>query len=331
LPLRSPLSRAALGAGFALAASLPVSGLDLGLPVDCTLGDTCYIQQYFDHDAASPTWTDFTCGTLAYDGHDGTDFALPTRADMAAGVAVLASAAGTVKGIRDGVADFAPKVDGKECGNGVVIDHGAGWETQYCHLRQGSVQVQVGQRVDQGDALGLVGQSGMAEFPHVHLAVRKNGVEIDPFTPTVTPGASNSCDIGIANAQRDDLWTPEIAYKPGGIIGAGFSTAVPEFDAIKQGLDSPAALPAQSPALVLWVYMFGAKAGDAVVFDITGPEGRIIAERVVLEKNQALSFRAVGRKMRGGGWPAGDYAGQAKMMRGGAEIGSIAISLTVTP
>ena len=317
------LARAAFGAGLAL----PAAALDLGLPIDCTLGDSCYIQQYFDHDAASPTWTDFTCGTLAYDGHDGTDFALPTRADMAAGVAVLASAAGTVKGIRDGIADFAPKVDGKECGNGVVIDHGAGWETQYCHLRQGSVQVQVGQRVDQGTPLGLVGQSGMAEFPHVHLAVRKNGVEIDPFTPT----ASNTCDIGIISAQRDDLWTPEIAYQPGGIIGAGFSTAVPEFSAIKQGLDSPATLPAQSPALVLWVYMFGARAGDAVVVDITGPEGRIIAERVVLEKNQALSFRAVGRKMRGTGWPAGEYAGMAKMMRGAAEIGSAAISLTVTP
>ena len=326
MPLRSPLSRAALGAGFALAASLPVWGLDLGLPLDCTLGETCYIQQYFDHDTG-PSWTDFTCSTLSYDGHDGTDFALPTRTDMAAGVAVLASAAGTVKGIRDGIADFAPAVAGKECGNGVVIDHGAGWETQYCHLRQGSVQVQLGQRLDQGAVLGLVGQSGKAQFPHVHLAVRKNGVEIDPFTPS----ASNSCDIGIASAQRDDLWTPEIAYQPGGIIGAGFSTAVPEFDAIKQGQGSPATLPAQSPALVLWVYMFGTKAGDAVVFDITGPEGRIIAERVVLEKNQALSFRAVGRKMRGTGWPAGDYAGQAKMLRGGLEIGSAAISLTVTP
>lgn len=326
MSLSYTLSRAIFGAGFLCGLSLPATALDLGLPVDCTLGDTCYIQQYFDHDTG-PSWTDFTCGTLAYDGHDGTDFALPTRADMAAGVAVLASAAGTVKGIRDGIADFAPKVDGKECGNGVVIDHGAGWETQYCHLRQGSVQVQVGQRVDQGAVLGLVGQSGMAEFPHMHLAVRKNGVEIDPFTPS----ASNTCDIGIAPAQRDDLWTPDIAYQPGGIIGAGFSTAVPEFDAIKQGLNSPAALPAQSPALVLWVYMFGAKAGDAVVFDITGPDGRIIAERVVLEKNQALSFRAVGRKLRGNGWPAGDYAGQAKMMRGGAEIGSTAISLTVTP
>ena len=86
-----------------------------------------------------PAATDFTCGPLSYDGHDGTDIALPTRAAMAEGVAVLAAAPGTVTGIRDGIADFAPVIQGKECGNGVVIDHGAGWVTQYCHLRQGSV------------------------------------------------------------------------------------------------------------------------------------------------------------------------------------------------
>jgi hypothetical protein len=106
---------------------------------------------------------------------------------------------------------------------------------------------------------------------------------------------------------------------------------VPEFEAIKAGLDTPATLLAQSPALVLWTYMFGARAGDAVVFEINGPEGRIIAERVVLEKNQALLFRAVGRKMRGSGWPVGDYAGTAKMMRGATELASTAVNLTVTP
>ncbi len=322
LRLISTLTRALCGAGFAL----PAWALDLALPVDCTLGETCYIQQYFDHDP-SAAWGDFTCGTLAYDGHDGTDFAVPTRAAMESGVAVLASAAGTVAGIRDGVEDFAPKVDGKECGNGVVIDHGGGWQTQYCHMRMGSVRVKVGDAVDQGTPLGLIGQSGMAEFPHVHLAVRKDGVEVDPFAPST----SNTCDMSRADVARDDLWGPQITYQAGGIIGAGFATAVPEFEAIKSGLSSPASLPAASPALVLWVYLFGAKAGDALVFEISGPEGRIMAERVVIEKNQALLFRAVGRKMRATGWPEGAYAGTARLMRGASELGSTAVTLTITP
>jgi hypothetical protein len=67
----------------------------LAWPAACTLGETCHIQQYYDHDAG-PKAADFTCGTLSYDGHDGTDIALPTRAAMTAGVEVLASAPGTV-------------------------------------------------------------------------------------------------------------------------------------------------------------------------------------------------------------------------------------------
>jgi hypothetical protein len=326
-PVATYLARAVFGAGFALQAyAMPAHALELGLPLACTLGETCYIQQYFDHDTG-PNWSDFTCGTLAYDGHDGTDFAVPTARVMAAGVAVLAAAAGTVKGIRDGVEDFAAKVDGKECGNGVVIDHGGGWETQYCHMRMGSVRARTGERVDMGTPLGLVGQSGMAEFPHLHFALRKNGIDVDPFAPNAT----GSCDLDHASAQRSDVWLPELPYAAGGIIGAGFSTAVPDFSAIKAGLASPAVLAANSPALVLWVYMFGAKAGDAVVIDITGPNGRVAAERVMLEKTQALLFRAVGRKLRGEGWPAGDYSGTAKLMRGTLEIDQTAVSLTVAP
>ena len=63
----------------------------------------------------------------------------------------------------------------RNCGNGVVIRHADGWETQYCHLRRGSVQVAEGDRVEAGEPLGLVGMSGEANFPHVHLSVRRDG------------------------------------------------------------------------------------------------------------------------------------------------------------
>jgi murein DD-endopeptidase MepM/ murein hydrolase activator NlpD len=112
-----------------MALASPAGAFELAFPAGCTLGQDCYIQQYHDHDPG-PEATDYTCGPLSYDGHDGTDIALPTRADMAAGVAVLAAAPGVVKGLRDGVADAAPFPTGQDCGNGVVIDHGNGWETQ---------------------------------------------------------------------------------------------------------------------------------------------------------------------------------------------------------
>ena len=88
----------------ALAAS-PVAGAPLlQQPIDCELGETCYIQNYVDADPSSD-YADFACGKLSYDGHKGTDFALPTLADMQRGVDVLAAAPGRVLGTRDGMKD----------------------------------------------------------------------------------------------------------------------------------------------------------------------------------------------------------------------------------
>ena len=302
-----------------LLAPAQAGAFQLEFPVQCTLGETCFIQQYHDHDAG-PAAADFTCGPLSYDGHDGTDIAVPTLAAMAAGVTVLAAAPGLVLGIRDGMRDGQPGPDVKdrECGNGVLIDHGGGWQTQYCHLRQGSVVVQKGDSVATGRPLGLIGQSGQAEFPHLHLAVRRNGEELDPFSPEAT-----AC-----GAAGDDLWTDPPPYTPGGIIDIGFSTEVPEFDAIKAGLP-PTVLTPQSPALVVWVHVFGARAGDALLFEITGPDGSIITERVLLEKTQARLFRAVGKRLRGEGWPPGRYNGTARMLRGKVALGSRAVTVRI--
>jgi hypothetical protein len=302
-----------------MALATSAGAFELGWPVDCTLGDTCHIQQYADHDAG-PGATDFTCGLLSYDGHDGTDIAVATRADMAAGVAVVAAAAGVVKGVRDGVADFVPFVEGRECGNGVLIDHGDGWETQYCHMRQGSVVVRAGDRVDAGTPIGLIGQSGMADFPHLHLSLRQNGVKIDPFQPegplcTLTPGPT--------------LWAAPIPYAPGGLLEAGFSAAVPEFDAIKAGLPT-VALPETAPAVVLWAYLYGSRAGDEVAFQIIGPEGVLLEEVAVLDKPQAQLFRAMGKRLTGAAWPVGDYAGTVTLQRGGAALDLISVTVQIT-
>lgn len=302
---------------FAL--SNPAGAFELAWPAACTLGETCHIQQYFDHDPG-PQATDFACGLLSYDGHDGTDIALTTRAQMAKGVAVLAAAPGVVKGGRDGVADFEPFVAGRECGNGVLIEHEGGWETQYCHLRQGSVLVQAGDRVAAGTPIGLIGQSGMAEFPHIHLSVRLNGAEVDPFTPTATTcGPSGTA-----------LWATPIAYEPGGLLDAGFSAAVPDFDTIRAGLPT-LPLPDTAPGLVLWAFIYGSQAGDEVLFQITGPAGTLLEETSVLERPQAQLFRAMGKRLTAAAWPAGDYAGTVILQRGGKPLDQMALTVQITP
>ena len=98
--------------------------------MDCTLSKDCYIQNYVDADPETD-YRDFACGSLSYDGHKGTDFAVPTHRDALAGVAVLAAAAGNVTAVRDGVEDQflgqqVDHIDNQDCGNGVLIDHGNG-------------------------------------------------------------------------------------------------------------------------------------------------------------------------------------------------------------
>lgn len=96
------------------------------LPVNCTLDDTCYIQNYVDHDPTSGA-SNFLCGPHTYDTHKGTDFALNSLTAMEAGIDVLAAASGVVQGVRNDMRDvlYTPdldaEIDGRDCGNGWVI------------------------------------------------------------------------------------------------------------------------------------------------------------------------------------------------------------------
>ncbi len=286
-------------------------------PIDCDVSGPCYIQQYVDHDPSDGA-RDFMCSGLSYDTHTGTDFALPSHAEMQKGVQVLASADGVVGGVRDGMADAAYSRDnadvvaGRECGNGVRLTHENGWSTQYCHLRNGSVTVKQGQMVKAGDVLGLVGQSGRAEFPHIHLVVRRDGEVIDPFDP--------DGQISCATPGDSSLWSERPAYRPGGLISAGFADHVPEFSAIRAGTANDNALTTTSQALVIWGYAFGSQAGDIFRISLTGPQGEIVARDVTLEKGQAQLFRAIGKKRRNAPWPTGTYTGTTSLIRGGKTV-----------
>lgn len=281
-------------------------------------GAPCIIQHYVDTDPG-PGSVDHSCGALTYDGHKGTDFRVPTLTEMNAGTDVLAAAAGRVTAIRDGMQDIyvtdpnAPDVSGKECGNGLVIDHGNGWETQYCHLKRGSIIVSQGQSVAAGEPLGHIGLSGETSFPHVHLSLRKDGAVVDPFDPQKRT---------VCQTPKPDLWddaaTP--VYRAGGILDAGFHDAVPKFADLKRGAIQTPTLAQTAPALVLWVYLFGSKPGDRVMFDIQGPDGWRFESETLLDRQQAELFRASGKRRPDTGWPVGDYHGTLRVIRNGTEL-----------
>ncbi|MBP6312837.1 MAG: M23 family metallopeptidase [Flavobacteriales bacterium] len=60
----------------------------------------------------------------------------------------------------------------------VVLDHGFDYETLYAHMSV--VKVRNGQRVQRGDLLGFVGNSGLSSGPHLHYEVHKGSEAVDP-------------------------------------------------------------------------------------------------------------------------------------------------------
>jgi len=57
-------------------------------------------------------------------------------------------------------------------GNYIIIDHGNGEFSWFGHLKQGSVNVKIGQTVKQGEIIAAVGASGSSLFPHLHYELR---------------------------------------------------------------------------------------------------------------------------------------------------------------
>jgi len=96
--------------------------------------------------------------------HQGLDYVVPS------GTPVSALNAGTV--LLAGPLYFE--------GNCVVLDHGQGLQTLYLHLSE--IKVKPGDRVERGQELGLSGSSGRATGPHLHVAVRWQGIYINPAT-----------------------------------------------------------------------------------------------------------------------------------------------------
>jgi murein DD-endopeptidase MepM/ murein hydrolase activator NlpD len=282
----------------------------LSLPLACDMGSACIVQNYVDRDAG-PGARDYRCGFLAYDGHKGTDFRVVDRALYRSGVAVLAAAAGRVRAIRDGMND-GERLPGREAGNSVVIEHGDGWETQYAHLRRGSVAVRAGERVQAGDRLGVVGFSGNTEFPHLHFEVRRERKTIDPFAGVEAPSDCHAAAEPLFTARALE----RLDYKPTGLVNAGFSGARPS---VKEGDVDNDATPAFRPssaAAIFWVQIYGAQAGDTEELKLLAPDGRVLAQRRGAIARNKAQWLAYAGKRQSGAWPSGTYRGSYVLYRG---------------
>ncbi|CAO3439806.1 Peptidase, M23/M37 family [Azospirillum doebereinerae] len=284
----------------------------LQVPVRCRIGAECFVQNYVDRDPG-PGARDFADGRLTYDGHKGTDFRVPDLGAMRRGVAVVAAAPGVVTRIRDGEEDVSIRQSGgakpgREAGNAVVVDHGSGWETQYSHLRRGSLAVKPGDRVDAGAPLGEIGLSGNTEFPHVDFAVRHDGRVVDPFVgEDKAPGAAPEAE-GLWSLQAREV----LAYRPSGLLNAGFAAEPPKAEKARDGAYNAERLPADTPALGVWAEFFGGREGDRMSLQVTGPDGRRLhASNGVVPRPLAVLFvgATVPKPAQASpqSWPPGPY------------------------
>lgn len=103
--------------------------------------------------------------------NSGTESSRHTAIDIAA-------PQGTpIKAAHNGIVTFSS--DLIISGNVVVLDHGLGLFTTYVHMHK--IYVEDGQEVKKGDIIGEVGTTGYSTGPHLHFAVSKSGVNLNPW------------------------------------------------------------------------------------------------------------------------------------------------------
>jgi murein DD-endopeptidase MepM/ murein hydrolase activator NlpD len=165
-PLGIPQS---LGGNSTSSATKLVSSLqsDNAALIDMKTQDHTLWKRAFAYPIAHPVVTDsygYNRDTIGYSiAHKGTDF----RADI--GTPVMAMNRGVVR--------IAKST--RTYGKMIVIDHGLGVFTMYMHLSK--IKVTQGQIIEQGKEIGLSGNTGYAEGPHLHVSVRIGNTSIDPI------------------------------------------------------------------------------------------------------------------------------------------------------
>ncbi len=116
--------------------------------------------------------------------HKGVDYAAPV------GTPARATASGRVLSIG---------WNGGGYGNRIVIRHSATYNTVYAHLSRFRSDLRVGSFVDQGQTIGYVGATGLANGPHLHYEFQVNGAHRNPLTFKFTGGGK------IASQNRDEF------------------------------------------------------------------------------------------------------------------------------
>jgi len=291
---------------------------DMAFPLVCEPGRTCFILNYPDLNAAAGKAQDYACGPSASDGDLFLRLALPDATMIGMNVLVLAAADGVVEDASDGISDrmVASKAEVPagtlNCGNGIVIDHGMGWQTAYCHLKKGSIAVREGERVVKGQAIAAAGQSGLATWPQLGFAIRKGGYLVDPIT-------GQTQEEGCGFKERPVIALPPefMRYQPASIVTMGFSLNVVNRNDIAYGSAARyATISRDERRINLWAMAMGVHKDDKIEVRIRDPRGRTFHHQEIIADGdyERLPINA-GRERGYIGWRQGEYVGSVSITR----------------
>ncbi|WTP63557.1 M23 family metallopeptidase [Streptomyces phaeochromogenes] len=132
---------------------------------------------------------------------------------------VVASAGGRVVEVQDGIADNPPPVTPPvppiedTVGNHVTLEVAPGRYLLYAHLKPGSLKVREGDRVESGQVLGLIGNSGNSTTPHLHFQVMTTA----EFFPTDSP-PFNFRQFRVVGQVEPRIWDDNLGLQPTGVL-----------------------------------------------------------------------------------------------------------------
>ena len=246
----------------------------LSWPVECTLFQDCFVENYPDlklgTDPVFPI--DYKCGHRTRPGVSGMEVSFVDRKTAREAKSVKAAAEGRVIYVEDGIDERRQysKESKRACGNHVIIRHNPTYSTKYCFMREKSVLVKAGETVARGDVLGQVGSSGATEAPKMYFEIMKNGTPMDPFSGRVLSKPTECFSLN-----DKPMWDTAYPYPPVGLIAASFAQGYPTVHDINYDATVIQKLPRSLRTLTAWVKVFGISKGDKEKLVIYRPNGQI--------------------------------------------------------